>query len=75
MVNWYRYKRDNPQLVVPEQISAADWKPILPDNEQIYSLAELAALFNPASEETENARYTRENWLAVGHSLAGGSTT
>jgi integrase len=37
----------------------------------IYSLTELAALFNAASEQTEDARYTREHWwrflmLAVG---------
>lgn len=69
MMNWY--KRDNPELVVPATITAADWKPVLQDNEQTYSLHELAALFNAASDQTRDLRCTREHWwrflvLAVG---------
>jgi integrase len=69
MMNWY--KRDNPQLPVPDAITASDWKPVLLDKNQIYSLEELASLFNAASDLTEDLRYTREHWwrfmvLAVG---------
>jgi integrase len=69
MMNWY--KRDNPELIVPAAITAADWKPVLQDNEQTYSLHELAALFNAASDQTDDLCYTREHWwrflvLAVG---------
>src|SRR5438105_12159585 len=69
MMNWY--KRDNPQLLVPDAITASDWKPVLLDKDRIYSLEELAALFNAASDQTEGLRYTREHWwrflvLAVG---------
>ncbi len=48
MMNWY--KRDNPQLLVPEQITAADWKPVLSDCEQTFSLDELAALLDACRE-------------------------
>jgi integrase len=69
MMNWYR--RDNPQLLVPDAITASDWKPVLLDKDRIYSLEELASLFNAASDQTEDLRYTREHWwrfmvLAVG---------
>lgn len=69
MMNWY--KRDNPQLLVPDAITASDWKPVLLDKDQIYSLEELASLFNAASDQTEDLRYTREHWwrfvvLAIG---------
>src|SRR6266480_1902413 len=69
MMNWY--KRDNPQLLVPDAITASDWKPVLLDKDRVYSLEELAALFNAASDQTEDLRYTREHWwrflvLAVG---------
>jgi len=47
-MNWY--KRDNPQLLVPDQITAADWKPVLNDSEQTFSLDELAALFDACRE-------------------------
>ena len=60
MMNWY--KRDNPQLLVPDAITASDWKPVLLDKDRIYSLEELAALFNAASDQTEDLRYTREHW-------------
>jgi len=68
-MNWYR--RDNSQLVVPDQITAADWRPDLQDRDQTYSLPELAALFNTAADQTADLRYTREHWwrflvLAVG---------
>lgn len=64
-------KRDNKDLVIPEQITAEDWKPILVDRDRTYSLEELAALFNAAAARPENERYTREHWwrflvLAVG---------
>ncbi len=48
MMNWY--KRDNPQLAVPDQVTAEDWKPALNDNEQTFSLEELAALFDACIE-------------------------
>jgi integrase len=69
MMNWYR--RDNPQLLIPPVITAADWKPMLSDEEQVYSIAQLAALFDAASDQTEDVRYNREHWwrfmvLAVG---------
>ncbi len=68
-MNWC--KRDNKDLVIPEQIRAEDWKPVLVDRDRTYSLEELAALFNAAAARPENERYTREHWwrflvLAVG---------
>lgn len=45
---------------VPTQITAADWKPYLPDNEQTYSIEELSALFNAC--KPKDARYSREHW-------------
>jgi integrase len=44
---------------------------VLQDNQQTYSLHELAALFSAASDQTDELRYTREHWwrllvLAVG---------
>jgi hypothetical protein len=42
MMNWY--KRDNPQFVVPAQITAEDWKPVLLDKQQLYALDELATV-------------------------------
>jgi integrase len=64
-------KRDNKDLVIPEQITAEDWKPVLVDRDRTFSLEELAALFNAAAARPENERYTREHWwrflvLAVG---------
>ena len=68
-INWC--KRDNAELVVPAPITAADWKPLLPNNERTYSLQELAALLNSASDQKTDRRYSREHWwrflvLAVG---------
>ncbi len=68
-MNWSR--RDNPALVVPEQITAADWKPLLRDRERVFGLDELAALFNAAGDKPPDDRYTREHWwrfmvLAIG---------
>lgn len=57
-LNWY--KRDNPTLVVPDMITADDWKPLLEDNDQVYSIEELAALFNAC--EPVDARYSRDHW-------------
>jgi integrase len=53
MMNWY--KRDNPQFVVPAQITAEDWKPDLLDKQQIYALDELASLFNACLENPKPA--------------------
>ncbi len=69
MMNWF--KRDNPDLQVPEPITAADWKPVLQDNDKTYSLRELGALFNVAASQTPDLRYTRQHWwrflvLAIG---------
>lgn len=68
-MNWWR--RDNPQLVVPAMITAADWKPVLPDRERTYSLKELGALFNAAAAAPRDPRCARDHWwrfmvLAVG---------
>jgi len=68
-MNWH--KRDHAELVVPEQITAEDWKPVLEDCDRTYSIEELGTLFNAAAEAPENVRYTREHWwrflvLAVG---------
>jgi len=41
-------KRDNPALVIPDMITAADWKPRLQNRERVYSLEELAALLGAA---------------------------
>ncbi len=60
IMNWY--KRDNPQLLRPDAITAPDWKPVLRDKDRIYSLEELASLVNAASDHTEDLRYTREHW-------------
>ena len=60
MMNWY--KRDNPELLVRPVIIAADWKPNLRDKEQTYSLAQLAALFDAASDQTQDLRHTRAHW-------------
>ncbi|HTX24408.1 MAG TPA: hypothetical protein VMD03_07115 [Steroidobacteraceae bacterium] len=48
MMNWY--KRDNPELIVPDAITAADWKPTLEDSERTFTLEELAALFDACTE-------------------------
>lgn len=68
-MNWYR--RDNAELVVPEQITAADWKPVLRDRELTFSVEELAALFNAAAAPRAEGQHSREHWwrflvLAVG---------
>lgn len=66
-INWAH--RGKLLTQVPAQITAADWKPYLPDNEQTYSLEELAALFTAC--KPKEARYSREHWrryliLAIG---------
>jgi integrase len=48
MMNWYR--RDNTELLVPEPITAADWKPTLEDSDRTFTLDELAALFDACTE-------------------------
>src|SRR6185312_14924872 len=68
-MNWY--KRDNTALVIPAQITAADWKPVLRDRDRTFTLEELAALFDAASAAPSDSRYTREHWwrflvLAIG---------
>jgi len=68
-MNWHR--RDNPELVVPEQITAADWKPVLRDREHTFTVEDLAALFNAAAAPRAEGQHTREHWwrflvLAVG---------
>lgn len=55
----------------PDPITAADWKPVLQDRSQTYSLEELGSLFNAAAAQTPDLRYTRDHWwrfliLAVG---------
>ena len=57
-INWCH--RGKMITQVPAQITAADWKPYLPDNEQTYSIEELAALFNAC--KPGDARYSREHW-------------
>ncbi len=39
---------------MPEQITAADWKPVLNDSEQIFSVDELAALFDACREQQQS---------------------
>ncbi len=68
-MNWYR--RDNKTLVVPAQITAEDWNPVLQNRERTYTLEELAALLNAAASSPEGSRYSREHWwrflvLAIG---------
>ena len=68
-MSWY--KRGNKDLVIPEQITAEDWKPVLADRDHTFTLEELAALFNAAAEQPRDTRYTREHWwrfmvLAIG---------
>jgi len=68
-MNWH--KRDHAEFVVPEQITAEDWKPVLEDRDRTYSLEELAALLDAAAEPPQDIRYTREHWwrfmvLAIG---------
>ncbi|MGH8327494.1 MAG: tyrosine-type recombinase/integrase, partial [Steroidobacteraceae bacterium] len=68
-INWSR--RDNAKLIVPEQITAADWKPLLRDRDRTFTLEELAALLNAAAQQPTEARYGREHWwrfliLAIG---------
>lgn len=57
-MNWYR--RDHTTLIVPAQIIAEDWKPVLLDNDQVYSLEDLGSLFNAC--ESADTRYSREHW-------------
>lgn len=68
-MNWH--KRDHAEFVVPEQITAEDWKPVLEDRDHVYSLEELASLLDAAAEPPIDIRYTREHWwrflvLAIG---------
>jgi len=68
-MNWFR--RGNKDLIVPAQITAQEWKPLLTDRDRTFSLEELAALFNAAADQAPDARYTREHWwrflvLAIG---------
>lgn len=57
-MNWYH--RDHVTLVVPPMISAGDWKPLLENNDHVYSVEELASLFNAC--EPVDARYSRDHW-------------
>lgn len=75
-------KRGGYITAFPDRIRAEDWKPYLPGSERTYSLDELAALFNAASdlrsemetrerEKSAAVRYAYDHWwrylvLAVG---------
>lgn len=43
-MNWHQ--RDNAQLIIPPMVTAADWRPILPDRARVYDPAELGALLS-----------------------------
>jgi integrase len=67
MMNWYR--RDNPELIVPEPITAADWKPALADSDRTFTPEELAALFN-ACTEVRSSPDPIPPAAAYGHAMA-----
>lgn len=60
-LHWAR--RDNPDLIVPPQITAADWRPHLPNREIFYTPAQLGALLSAASRHDHWWRFVV---LAIG---------
>ncbi|MGH8291731.1 MAG: hypothetical protein ACREV7_22640 [Steroidobacteraceae bacterium] len=49
------HRRDNAEHIVPEPITAADWKPSLEDSDRTFTLEELAALFDACTEARPGA--------------------
>lgn len=60
-LNWAR--RDNPQLIVPDMVTAADWKPILEHRDRVYTPEELGLLLSVAAAHEHWWRFTV---LAIG---------